>query len=104
MRRSDSSFTAAARSAVGSIVTTFPRLRCKMCLTIIAASLVLAVDGKAAVPSLDNDPPRRLVPSRERQNRNVAGVKRLKGGRREDLRPHQLASSRDCCARKRPAA
>ncbi len=46
----------------------------------------------------------KLVLSRERQNRNVAGVKRLKGGRRQDLRPHQLASSRDCRARKRPAA
>src|SRR5271167_4027537 len=52
MRRSASRLTAAARSAVGSIVTTFPRLPSKMFLTNIAASLV---------PAADNDPPRGWV-------------------------------------------
>jgi hypothetical protein len=42
MRRSASSFTAAVRSAVGSIVTTLPRLPTKMFLTNMAASLVCA--------------------------------------------------------------
>ena len=50
--------TAAARSAVGSIVTTFPPLPSKMFLTNMAASLVPPEDGKAALSSSHNDLPR----------------------------------------------
>src|SRR5664279_1762842 len=52
------SFTAAARSAVGSIVTTSPRLSAKMFLTIIAASLDPAAECSPAFRFIDNDPPR----------------------------------------------
>jgi hypothetical protein len=49
-----------------------------MFLTIMAASLVPAVDGKAAAPTSDNDPPRSWFRQERDRNRHEAGVKRLK--------------------------
>src|ERR1035441_550261 len=67
MCRSVSSFAAAARLAVGSIVTTSPCLAAKMFLTIIAASLVPAAEGLARDFEYGQRSAPRLVPSRDRQ-------------------------------------
>src|SRR6516162_2049918 len=65
MRRSASNFIAIVTSAVGSIVTTSPRLLAKMFLTIMIASLPV-VAGRATIPSFDHDLPQgRFVQERE---------------------------------------
>src|SRR5665647_145027 len=58
MCRSVSSFTAAARSAVGSIVTTLPPLAARIVLTFISSLLGSWLRKRPAIPCMDNDPPR----------------------------------------------
>src|ERR1700751_5580279 len=65
MPRSAINFIAAVTSAVGSIVTTSPRLLAKMFLTIMIASLPV-VAGRSTIPGFDHDPPQgRLVQERD---------------------------------------
>src|ERR1019366_1941706 len=58
MCRSVSSFTAAARSAVGSIVTTLPPLAARIVLTFISSLLRSGLRKRPAIPCMGNDPPR----------------------------------------------
>src|ERR1039457_6194394 len=58
MCRSVSSFTAAARSTVGSIVTTLPPLAARIVLTFISSLLGSGLRKRPAIPYRRNDPPR----------------------------------------------